>query len=216
MPPAIPTVSIDRTMEVRWFFAGRLPAAVHSWFTDGNLGVREERCDNYRLDERNDIGVKQRSLQKLELKKRTEPPEIATIADGVRGQIETWQRWSPADQLLEPGSKSEWSAVDKRIIKRRFHPNGQERHLSADTRAMTGDGCDAEIVELSANEQDAWTFAFAAFGDPQTHRSSLAAAWQALIEQRTPPEQLRLNTDGSYGYPEWLTKTLLNGDSANS
>lgn len=201
-------VSIDLTLELRWFFDGRLPPEVRSWFTSGGVGLTERRCDTYRLDGSDDTGVKRRSQRTLELKRRTLPPEAASIAHDAHGRIETWRRWSPADEVLVPTHNAVWGDIDKTIIKRRFGTDGHEIPLSEQSRAMTGDGCDAEIVALSANGQDSWSFAFAAFGRADTQRRSLEAAWASLGERRTPPAQLQLVTGRSYGYPEWLTQVF--------
>ena len=203
-----PTVSIDLTMELRWFFDGRLPPEVQSWFTSEGVGLTERRRDTYRLDGRDDIGVKQRSQRTLELKRRTRPPEPSSVADDARGHIETWRRWSPADGLLDLDDNTLWGDIDKMIVKRRFGIDGERRPLSEQSRAMTGDGCDAEIVALSANGTEGWSFAFAAFGHPDTQRTSLDAAWRSLVERRSRPEQLRLDLSRSYGYPQWLTQAF--------
>ncbi len=200
----LPGVSIDLTTELRWFFDGPLPSDVRSWFTRDGVGLVERRCDTYQLDGRVDIGVKQRSRQTLELKRRTRPPEPVSIADDACGHMETWRRWSPADGLLALEDDTIWVGIDKTIIKRRFGIGGQELPLSEQSRAMTGEGCDAEIVALSANGREAWTFAFAAFGQLDTQRDLLSTTWGSLTERQACPEQLQLDTDRSYGYPEWL------------
>jgi hypothetical protein len=202
----MPGVSVDLTAELRWFFDGPLPAEVRSWFTRNDAGLVEHRCDTYRLDERLDVGVKQRSRRTLELKMRMRQPEPSSVADDVNGRIEIWQRWSPADGLLTLDDDTVWVEIDKTIVKRRFRTDGQEQPLSNQTRAMTGDGCDVEIAALSANGQDAWTFAFAAFGEPDTQHDSLRAAWRALVERQPRPVELRLHIGRSYGYPEWIAR----------
>jgi hypothetical protein len=202
----LPGVSVDLTAELRWFFDGPLPTEVWSWFTRNDAGLVEHRCDTYRLDERLDVGVKQRSGRTLELKMRMRQPEPSSVADDVNGRIETWQRWSPADGLLSLDDDAVWIDIDKTIVKRRFRTDGREQPLSNQTRAMTGDGCDVEIAALSMNGQEAWTFAFAAFGELDTHRDALGAAWRALVEQQPRPDELRLHIGRSYGYPEWIAR----------
>ena len=204
----LPGVSVDLTTEVRWFFDGPLPADVRSWFMPKGIGLLERRCDKYLLDGRLDAGVKQRSRRTLELKIRTGLSESASVADDVHGRIETWRRWSPADRLLSLADDTVWVDIDKMIVKRRFGTDGQEKLLSESTRAMTGEGCDAEIVALSANGREAWTLAFAAFGPPGTHRNSLRTAWRSLRLRQAPPDRLRLGIDRSYGYPEWISKVV--------
>ena len=204
----LPGVSVDLTTELRWFFDGPLPADVRSWFMPKDVGLLERRCDTYLFDGRHDTGVKQRSRRTLELKIRTSLSEPTSVADDVHGNIETWRRWSPADHLLSLGDNTAWVNIDKMIVKRRFETDGQEKLLSESTRAMTGDGCDAEIAALLANDREAWTFAFAAFGQPETHHKSLRTAWRSLSMEQAPPGRLQLGTGRSYGYPEWISKVM--------
>ena len=204
----LPGVSIDLTTELRWFFDGPLPGDVRAWFMPKGIGLLERRSDRYLLDGRLDMGVKQRSRRTLELKLRSGLPQPASIADDVHGLVETWQRWSPADSLLTLYDDTVWVDIDKTIVKRRFGTDGQEKLLSESTRAMTGEGCDMEIAALSANGRQAWTFAFAAFGQPDTQRDSVSTAWRSLSVRDAPPDQLHLNIGGSCGYPEWISKIL--------
>lgn len=204
----LPGVSVALTTELRWFFDGPLQADVRSWFMPRGVGLLEHRCDTYLLCGRLDIGIKQRSRRRLELKIRTGPSEPASVAPDVCGSVETWRRWSPADRLLTVDDDSVWLDVDKTIVKRRFGTDGQEKQLSESTRAMTGQGCDAEIAALWANGREAWTLAFAAFGQPGTHCNSLRSAWRSLSKRHAPPGRLELGIDCSYGYPEWISKAM--------
>ncbi len=204
----LPGVSIDLTTELRWFFDGPLPADVRAWFMPKGIGLLERRSDRYLLDGRLDMGVKQRSRRTLELKLRTGLPQPASIADDVHGLVETWQRWSPADGLLTLYDDTVWVDIDKTIVKRRFGTDGQEKQLSESTRAMTGEGCDMEIAALSANGREAWTFAFAAFGQPDTQRDSVSTAWRSLSMRHAPPDRLQLDIGWCYGYPEWISKVM--------
>ena len=205
--PSPPQVLVDLTSELRWFFDGRPSEEVLSWFTHGGAtGLTEDRCDAYRLDGQVDIGVKRRFRTVLELKLRLGPPELFFIGRDVDGWLETWQRWSPADGRIYLPENTTWVDVDKTIIKRRFSSDGRELPLSEETRAMTGQGCDAEIATVSVQGRTGWTFAFAAFGPAESHRSSLELAWDALVSDRPCPRRLRLRCTDSCGYPEWIAK----------
>lgn len=212
VPPRVdrdlPGVMIDPTTELRWFFDGPLPSDVRSWFMPKGVGLLERRCDTYLLDGRVDRGVKQRSRRTLELKKRMGLSEPTSVADEVHGNVEMWRRWSPADRLLSLDDDTVWVEIEKMIVKRRFRTDGQEEHLTESTRAMAGEGCDAEIAALAANGREAWTMAFAAFGQPDTHRSSLRTAWRSLSTRQAPPDRLQLVVGRSYGYPEWISRVI--------
>ena len=199
-----PIVSIDITAELRWFFDGPLPAEVHSWFTRaGSRGFREYRCDTYRHDNLVDVGVKRRFGTTLELKERLDAPEPLEVGR-MTGQLETWQRWSPADHRVALAADTIWVDVDKTIIKRRFDQDGREVAISEETRAMTGQGCDAEIVALSVHGQPAWSLAFAAFGPIAVRRRYLLDTWGETILNTPTPPSLDFGRAVPFGYPEWL------------
>ncbi len=201
---AVEHVVIDLTTEVRWFFDGDLPDEVSTWFTPGGTGLVEERCDRYRLDDAAGVGVKERSKTTLELKMRMETPELFAIGSDLDGQLETWQRWSPADHLVGRRASARWVEVKKRVVKRRFRFGGHEVPMSADNRAMTGSGCDAEVASLEIDGRPVWTFALAAFGPIDGHRRSLEETWAALCAEQPRPAGLKLECSASHGYPDWL------------
>lgn len=206
-------VTIDLTTEVRWFFDGELPPDVHDWFTDGGTaGLGETRSDLYRIDRHADLGLKFRARTVLELKLRLGEPSPFVLDTRREGLLERWQRWSPADERVNLDEHSRWRAVDKVIVKRRFDPDGRERVLTEDQRAMTGTGCDVEIVDIRRDGGRFWSFSFAAFGPLDSHQHSIAAAWESLQRDRRVPEHLDLDAARSSGYPSWL---LRNSDDLN-
>lgn len=202
--PRVSEVSIDTTAELRWFFEGPLPPEVESWFTRaGTRGLSESRRDTYRHDLFTDIGVKRRFGATLELKERLAAPELVDVG-GITGQVETWQRWSPADHRVVLSDHSIWVDVDKAIVKRRFEPGGREVALTEATRAMSGHGCDAEIVALTVLGRQAWSLAFAAFGPADVRRRCLLETWSEAIFNQPKPPAIDFDRAQPVGYPEWL------------
>ena len=199
-----PDVAVDLTTELRWFLDGRPSDDVVSWFTQGGTtGLAETRRDTYRLDGQVDIGVKRRYGTLLEMKLRHGRPEPFLHRE-LDGWLETWQRWSPADRFINLSPNTTWVDVDKTVIKRRFDGDGRELLLTEDTRAMTGQGCDVEVTKVTVDGHQAWTFAFAAFGAAEIHRSSIALAWDALVSEGSRPWPLRMSWAVSCGYPQWM------------
>lgn len=199
-------ISVDLTSELRWFFDGRLPDEVRTWFTFGEAtGLAQDRCDAYRVDGQQDIGVKLRFRTVLELKIRQARPEFVFVGQDLEGWLEVWQRWSPADGRIDLTENENWVDVNKSVIKRRFGGDGQELPLSEENRAMTGQGCDAEVASISMEGRMAWTFALAAFGPADGHRSSLERAWATIESGRLLPEGLQLDGTNSCGYPKWIS-----------
>ena len=200
-----PARSVDVTSEIRWFVDGGLPPEVRRWFSQGgSTGLGEVRRDIYRIDGQVDIGVKRRFTTVLELKLRMEAPRVIEVHPGIVGRLERWQRWSPAEGLVHLHDAAAWLAVDKAIVKRRTGADGREVPLTPETRAMTGDGCDAEVASVSVGERQAWTLALAAFGDGHDHGRTLELAWERVADGRPGPNRLRLDHANSCGYPEWL------------
>ena len=191
------------TTELRWFVPGSLPAEVAVWFT-GSTGVLEERSDTYLLDGRGDVGVKRRFRQTVELKVRQSLDGRIEFGDGLAGSLEVWRRWSPAEHLVEHGVDERWVDVHKSVVKRRFLLDGTEVAFSPVVEA-TGAGCDVEVAGVTIDDVHWWTFAFAAFGPPETRREALLASWQALVAAAPCPEPFEPRTARAMGYPEWLT-----------
>jgi hypothetical protein len=199
-----PEQAPTRTTELRWFFDGRLPGDVRSWFThDGECGLQTSRRDSYLIDGQEDVGVKRRRGTLLELKQRGRRSPYRHRE--MEGWIEEWQRWSPADDLVDLADDAVWMSIDKEILKRRFRTTGPEVPLTLETRAMSGVGCDAEVAALSVDGQPSWTFALSAFGSAGDHPALLDIAWDCLVAERPGPPGLRLTTTDSCGYAERMT-----------
>jgi hypothetical protein len=197
---------VAETTELCWFAKGHLPSDVETWFTrGGTTGVVEERCDTYRMDGRRDRGLKLRFRETPEIKVRQSLGEHLVLGAGLVGRLEVWRKWSPAERLVENGGDVPWVDVCKVVAKRRFSVDGDEIMLSEDVPAMTGAGCDVEVVAVTVGDVEAWTFAFAAYGPPASRQDALVAAWQALVADATCPEQFATLLDQSSSYPEWLT-----------
>lgn len=198
--------SFDATTELRWFASGHVDLDVLSWFNTASNGLLEERQDQYCVDDRHDVGVKRRSGETLELKVRQGATRQFELEGHHTGQLEAWYRWSPADDRIELPYGPAWIDVDKTIAKRRFDRDGLEIDLTTENRAMLGDGCDVEVASITIGPRHMWTFALAAFGQPERHLELLVSTWQAVNTPQRAPESLRLDPANSCGYPEWLIR----------
>lgn len=202
------------TTEVRWFQDGALPPSVRSWFTqDDVFGTVEERCDLYRIDGRADVGVKLRARSTLELKARQSVTKSALPRDGcddlvepLRGAVEVWQKWSPADELAGGGPEPKFE-VHKTVVKRRFSMAGEELTFPDLAKGSGGAFCDVEIVAIDDGTEAAWSFAFAAQGPRRSRCASGVAAWRAVMSV-APPAAWPSMFEISCGYPEWLERRI--------
>lgn len=191
------------TTELRWFEDGPLPRAVHRWFS-GATEPSDIRRDRYLLDAGDDLGVKLRNGETLELKSRVGLAGPGHTCGGLTGELEVWRKWVLIDGL-EPGMTAlRWTDVDKTIFKRRFSLTGCELPFTPELPDESG--CDAEIVVVQLDETSAWSFAFAAFGPAQRRCAAIGAGWNALLLAGPPPSELRLEPSCCMGYPQWLRR----------
>ena len=196
------SIAVLDTTELRWFAQGAVPDDVGTWFGE-SPGTLEERCDRYLLGGHDDIGVKCRFRETLELKARQSRDGRVALGRGLAGSLEVWRRWSPAETLFDVGVGGQWVDVDKSIVKRRFTNGGAEISNSAEPQ-LRRSGCDIEIAEVSVGAVRAWTFAFAAFGPHATRRAALLASWKQLVSDGSCPESFGRRVGRAMGYPQWL------------
>lgn len=196
------------TTEVRWFTDGAPPADLCTWFRS-SIAASEERCDRYLLDQVADVGVKQRGGRILELKLRGAVGPSIDLGPGLRGSVEEWSKWSPADDVIAIPEHGRWVSVKKSISKRRFAVAGAELPMAAEPVA----GCDVEVTHVIVGDVQAWTLACAAFGPRTTRRSSLDAAWRTLTTSGPVPTPIVHRLGGSMGYPQWLHQTIPAGSA---
>ena len=190
------------TIELRWFTPGALPTDVVEWFTEhGRTGEVEQRCDTYRLDDRDDLGVKYRFGIVPEVKRRLSVETVAMEDLRLAGHLEAWRKWSPADQLVDSADER-WVDVDKTITKRRFSAEGQEATITEPL--VLEAGTDVEIVAVTTGDVEMWSFAFAAYG-PSSERCAAFVACCKTVLARTTPASLVLTASNSASYPGWLT-----------
>ena len=189
------------TIELRWFTPGALPADVVEWFSDhGRTGAVEQRCDTYRLDDRDDLGVKYRFGTVPEVKERLSAETVAVEDLRLAGRLETWRKWSPADQLVDSAG-DRWVKIHKTITKRRFSAEGHE--VTITEPLVLEAGTDVEIVAVTMGDVEMWSFAFAAYGPSSERCAALAACCKTMLEWTTPAS-LVLTASSSASYPGLL------------
>lgn len=199
------STSVVETAEVRWFAMGRVPLEVTAWFTHGGtIGMVEQRCDTYRISVRHDVGLKRRHREIPELKVRQSVADPLALGDGPPGHHEIWRRWSPARDVPGSDERDRWVDVHKSLLKRRFAGGGEEYVLTGAVRPMTVAGCEVEVVSVTVEDIEAWTFAFAASGPEADRTSSIVAAWDSLDDPTPSPVGFWSAFSRSSGYPGWL------------
>ena len=213
-----------RSSEVRWFFAGELPADVREWFVVGDH-VRGEpvRTDEYiLLPDCRTVSLKIRE-GRLEVKARTLAPEPVTYAHDVKGMRDNWVKWSSNTVAVEALEELVSRADERRLIVtkhrrlRTYSLHGEAPEEVDGSVVRLEDGCQIELTEISVSwahpryrsnvpdEEQAsstwWTLSFEAFGAPERITANLDRV-MTLIFRSAPPMQLP--RDASRSYPAWL------------
>ena len=205
-------ITVVDTTELRWFADGPLPLAVVTWFTGPeSMATNEKRIDTYRLDGREDAGLKRRFRRTLELKVRSSIGEEFSLEPGLAAPVEEWRRWSPADEEVELSDPETWVDVHKVVYKRRFLGNGTEVAWTNQLPDDTAGGCDVEVTSVRVGEAAAWSLALAAFGPTEGRRQALRVAWDGIDEGDDRPDDLARDLHQASGYPEWLNRHLPGG-----
>jgi hypothetical protein len=193
-----------RSLEVRWFFPGRLDAAVAGWF--GRFPAEtESREDTYLLDPQlRGLSVKVRGGAALEVKVYRGSPGLLDLPGRARGRMESWQKWSFPFSLLRPdrGDPPGWRPVRKRRRISRFSlasgpVTTQAPALGREPR------CAVELTEVSTLGQDWWTLGFEATGFDDLLRHALQAT-AALVLAQALPGGVEPGLAESRSYFEWL------------
>lgn len=205
-----------KTVEVRWFREGSLPAEVKSWFAvcPGKADGWESRVDSYLSLNSGNIGIKLRE-GRLEIKQRSQKIGYLQFNKRMAGLVERW--WKIGTDLSQLPTKDEplfndlsgWKAVRK---ERNLKLYRSEDFGTDNTRLSPGDrpsirendlelGCTLEIAGIHFMGQDWWSLAFEAFGEPGAAYSLLLNVIKPLTYNQQSP---KLKTSESYSYPRWL------------
>jgi hypothetical protein len=203
--PDRPVAEGVRSLEVRWILPGRLEAAVARWFGRFPCGM-ESREDSYLLDpELRGLSVKVRAGRALEVKAYRGSPGILDVAGGVRGRMESWQKWSfPFGPLRQAGGDlAGWRAVGKRRrISRFLLASGQ---AVAGAQGQAGHlGCTVELTDVRVRGEDWWSLGFETTAGPADRLHGALEATAALVFAQALPDGVELGLDDSRSYTEWL------------
>jgi len=183
------------TREVRWFFDGPLPADIENWFTTRSArGVRESRSDVYGLaPARRGIGVKQRDRATVDAKHKVAELGAVQLRPGVEGRVEDWEKTAQSGLIVG----HERLVVSKEIITLRF-----EAESPGDSGPV---GCEVELASISVGPTRSWSLCLETLGDPALRGKALEVGLDGLLADGPLPEGLRLRSERSCGYPEWVS-----------
>ena len=193
------------SVEVRWFYPGKVPTQVQRWFDqDNKLDPLPERTDFYLRYTGGSLGVKLRQGY-IELKQNTQHYGPVRFHQSVQGQVEGWQKWS-IPVVEESGivdsvrGNTAWLGVLKQRCLRMFALNRKIKEISPDVYPELG--CSWEITKVSLSDRSDiwWTVAYEAFGESQNLKDLLFD----VIAHTINSTQLSLQIESSSGYPAWI------------
>jgi hypothetical protein len=198
------------TVEVRWFFEGRVPEGVAEWFRRGVYGPDEQprRVDHYlRLGETESLGIKLRE-GRIEIKQRHRPHGVVRFHERAAGLVEGWRKWSLPLAGVGEGlahalvPDSAWMAVQKERSLRNYRLGSGGQLVPVPGVAYPGQGCGAELTTVEAGGAVWWSLAFEAFGPESSLQENLVSGIEHLFAREGVP--FPLDARASYGYPRWL------------
>ena len=197
------------TVEVRWFFQGKIPRQVQAWF-HGGLGQvtpAQARVDHYlRIAEGDALGVKLRE-GRIEVKQRQRQLGAMPLQARVSGIVEHWRKWSfPLTRRTGPALDTPvpalgWVGVHKERQLSRYRLTGDGKLVAMSPARYPEQGCDLELTQVTAAGSEWWTLGFEAFGTEPGLEELLSLAAGELLRGTKPP---LLPVEKSYSYPRWL------------
>ncbi len=179
------------SLEIRWFYVGKLPTAISAWFKQDELGGQfqppEEREDVYLYTPESEyLGIKLRQ-GRLEVKWRQAELGMACLGT-VEGKLEKWGKWlceDPTAESFKPEVVVGQSWVNvKKVRSQRLY-----------------DCCAVELTQLSIKGNDWWSLAFETFGAEANKLEQLQNVASLVFKTRN---ESQLQAQDSYAYPHWL------------
>lgn len=204
-PPNLPAgrVTIQPTIETRWFAEGDLPAEVVDWYEEAvGLADWQERTDRYvRPVAADGLNVKWREGD-IEIKRRVDV--LGPMAWGPAvGVAERWRKWSfpLADDLPLGATGKDWVPVHKRRSTRTFEQH-DDRLLLTKPGLQLPHGCRVELAEIDYRHQPWWTVCLEAFGPDAEAREMLQRTGERVFAETGAPA---LPREASRSYVAWLS-----------
>ena len=215
-PPQSPVAEAVCSLEVRWFFPGRLEAQVARWFARFPARM-ESREDIYLLEPPlPGLSVKVRGGWALEIKAYRGSPGMLEVAGRARGRMESWQKWCFPVSPLSPysGDPPGWRPVRKRRRISQFSSaSGQMVALAAGLGDQLQ--CEVELTEVRTGGQDWWTLGFEATGPADLQHSELQAT-ASLVFAQALPGGAQAGPEQSGSYAQWLSQRPDAGTDADA
>jgi hypothetical protein len=206
---------MTKSCELRWFYPGRIPDQIDSWFKQNCLsdGLKspEEREDVYLYTPGCDyIGIKLRQ-GRLEVKWRQAELGILRFGEYLEGKAERWAKWMCEDstqQSFQPATvlgNPIWVRVQKVRYAQLYQVETVPQPVSR--TEYVENGCNVELTHLVIHQTPCWTLAFEAFGEDSRLQDNLQSVGNLVFSTYRGSH---LQQSHSYAYPAWLDTRLSN------
>lgn len=197
-------ISTLHTHEVRWFASGTAPQPVRAWFAGlGKALAQPPRTDRYLLGVGAALGIKTRQGS-LEVKQRTADHGSYRFGTHLRGQVESWVKWSfPLDAAatLTDLSSSGWVSVRKARHLLLYSFDEQGKVIPCPPGDYLNSSGGLELTEIALADQEPWwTLGLELAGFPPDDLAPLLRLAEHLLH--SPPAEL--TPARSLSYPAWL------------
>ena len=198
-----------KTLEVRWFFRGGLPAEVEDWYLSavGEAQSQPARIDAYLpLPDDDTLGVKLREGG-LEVKRRVKDHGLVQFSPEVVGKLEHWQKWQFAAEKRFSDSPHDWIEVWKQRWLRVCDCDADAVRVIEPGEVFPSQGCSWELTQVRVGNARWWSMGFEAFGADEGLDRLLTLTAQGLLSTAAP---IKFMAEHSKSYPAWLSNFIEN------
>ena len=194
------------TVEVRWFYRGKIPTHIHAWFARlaGPAMDQAQRTDVYLDAGRVDLGIKLREGQ-IELKQRQQADGFIHLMDQTTGEIERWRKWSFSLAAGCGVNGTGWTAVTKTRRLRSYYLARNGAILPLPVGQRVARGCEVELTQVEACDEAWWTVAIEAFGEGDAQVQVLRLVGHYVFGVGVGHV---FSASDSCSYPAWLARLV--------
>ena len=200
-----------KTREIRWFFREE-NIAIFNWLsskTGMTFLETNSRIDFYLPHkESDDLAIKLRE-GRIEIKKRSDQPQLVNLLTNVCGKSENWIKWSfiisETDELSKAiieKNKYDWIKIRKWRMGVKYNINKDGDLILHDIKKIINFGCQIEYTKLRVEKETWYTFGIEWFGNKEIFIGD-----NELADIVGKSEFVMEN---SMGYNEFLKKHFLN------
>jgi hypothetical protein len=191
------------SLEARWILPGAPGSGVREWFGRFPTGT-ETREDIYLVFPPLDgLSMKLRAGRTLEVKCYLGTPGVLGLPERGVGRLESWRKWSFADDILRPTFRPASAWVTVRKFRRTIWFPLPARQTQVPEQSPARTGCKAELTEADVSGRPIWTVGLEATGSAECLPKAIQHAVRRLFASPLPSEA-GFHLENSWSYMQWL------------